>query len=182
MIAASQPATAMERILARGFRPSALARSADITRIAEAPSDSADDEPADGLGGRRDFQLLESDEVGLAARGLKWETIDDNGRRWLLIREFQLPAGFSVPSTTIALDIPPSYPSGEIDMFYCCPHLTRQGGGTIAQADVPQNVAGVSFQRWSRHRGGGSPWRPGVDNVLTHLALVEAALLREVER
>jgi hypothetical protein len=135
-----------------------------------------------GLGGRRDFQLLESDEVGLAARGLKWETIDDNGRRWLLIREFQLPAGFSVPSTTIALDIPPSYPSGEIDMFYCCPHLTRQGGGTIAQADVPQNVAGVSFQRWSRHRGGGSPWRPGVDNVLTHLALVEAALLREVER
>ncbi len=43
MIAASQPATAIERITARGFKPNACARSADISNIAEAPSDNAED-------------------------------------------------------------------------------------------------------------------------------------------
>ncbi|MNE30371.1 hypothetical protein D3C81_319020 [compost metagenome] len=43
MIAASQPATAIERITARGFKPNACARSADISNIAEAPSDKAED-------------------------------------------------------------------------------------------------------------------------------------------
>ena len=43
MIAASQPATAIERITARGFKPNACARSADMSSIADAPSDNAED-------------------------------------------------------------------------------------------------------------------------------------------
>ena len=46
MIDGSQPATAIDTILARGLRPSSLALSADISNIAEAPSDNADDVPA----------------------------------------------------------------------------------------------------------------------------------------
>ncbi|MFK0693225.1 E2/UBC family protein [Mesorhizobium sp. IMUNJ 23033] len=39
----------------------------------------------------------------------------------------------------------------------------------------------MPFQRWSRHRGATAPWRPMRDSVLTHLALVDASLHREVE-
>lgn len=46
MIAASQPATAIERILARGVSPNSLALAADMMSMADAPSDKADDEPA----------------------------------------------------------------------------------------------------------------------------------------
>ena len=46
MVEGSQPATAIPRILARGVKPSSLARSADITNIADAPSDNAEEVPA----------------------------------------------------------------------------------------------------------------------------------------
>ena len=46
MIAASQPATPIDLIRARGVRPSAFARSADISNIADAPSEIAEDVPA----------------------------------------------------------------------------------------------------------------------------------------
>ena len=42
----SQPATAIPRILARGVKPNAFALAADITNIAEAPSESAEEVPA----------------------------------------------------------------------------------------------------------------------------------------
>ena len=131
---------------------------------------------------RRDFRLLPNDEAGLTTRGFLWETILDGGHRWLLLRNYTLPEGYTVAETTIALDVPPSYPTAEIDMFYCAPHLACPNGRVIPQTQVHMTIAGVSYQRWSRHRGSIAPWRPGVDSVLTHLALVDAAILREVEQ
>jgi hypothetical protein len=52
-------------------------------------------------------------------------------------------------------------------------------GGAI-QNLMEQPVGGVTFQTWSRHRGVGSKWNPRHDNVVTHLALVESALAKEV--
>ena len=46
----------------------------------------------------------------------------------------------------------------------------------------PMTIMGQEFQRWSRHRTGQNPWRPGIDNLHTHLSLVEEWLLREVNR
>ena len=43
MIAASQPATAIPQIRARGVKPKSLAFCADMISIADAPSDKADD-------------------------------------------------------------------------------------------------------------------------------------------
>jgi hypothetical protein len=43
-----------------------------------------------------------------------------------------------------------------------------------------QPISGRSFQRWSRHRGQGSAWKSDSDNVITHLALVESSLRKEV--
>lgn len=130
---------------------------------------------------RRDFKLLPTDEAGLSARKIEWETIVDGGRRWLLLPNYSLPAGYTTSTTMIALEIPPAYPSAEIDMFYCLPHLERANGQEIPQTQVRVTIRGQVFQRWSRHRGPGAPWRPQTDTVLTHLTLVEAAILREVE-
>ncbi|WP_208245031.1 multiubiquitin domain-containing protein (plasmid) [Rhizobium sp. T1470] len=130
---------------------------------------------------RRQFRLLPVDEAGLTARGFHWETIVDGARRWLLLHGMELPAGYTVASTSVAIEVPSSYPTAELDMFYCYPQLNRQDGVAIPQTQVTEAIEGRGFQRWSRHRGAIAPWRPGLDNVITHLALVEAALLREVE-
>ncbi len=130
---------------------------------------------------RRQFPLLPTDDEGLATRQCVWETITDNGRRWLILKAVELPAGYDASAVDIAIEIPSGYPIAELDMFYCYPHLSRVDGRPIPQTQVTESIEGRGYQRWSRHRGQIAPWRQGLDNVLTHLALIDAALLREVE-
>lgn len=130
---------------------------------------------------RRMFALLEVDQRHLDARGLFWETIIDAGRRWLLIHHYPVPNGYTVTHTLLALEIPSTYPSAQIDMFYVNPALVLRSGRTIERSDTNATIAGTTFKRWSRHRGSGSKWNPNTDNVVTHLALVESAMLKEVE-
>lgn len=129
----------------------------------------------------RAFPLLPGDEAGLDARGGRWETIVEGGRRWLILHDVELPAGYHQTHTTIAVEVPSGYPMAELDMFYCAPHLSRVDGAGIPQTQVTMSLLGRSFQRWSRHRGAVAPWRPGIDNAVTHLALIDASILREVE-
>ena len=131
---------------------------------------------------RRDFALLPADEDWLDAGGYSWTTLVDGGRRWLLLRDVALPAGYTSPSTTIAMEVPTAYPMAEIDMFYCHPSLARSDGQIIPQTDAVEVIGGRTFQRWSRHRGAIAPWRPGRDSVVTHLLLIDASLTREVEQ
>ena len=128
----------------------------------------------------RAFALLPADEAGLVARGLGWSTVVEQGRRWLLLHDVALPAGYDAVTAVVAMEIPLSYPAGEIDMFYVHPHLARRDGMAIPQTQIQQVIEARSFQRWSRHRGPSAPWRPALDNVLTHLALIDASLAREV--
>lgn len=129
---------------------------------------------------RRDFSLLRKDEHYLDARGLFWETIDD-GRRWLLLRDFPIPKGYIQASTCLAIEIPQNYPAAEIDMFYCNPHLALGTGATIPQTECRQIVNGSEFQRWSRHRNPGQ-WSPARDSVLSHIGLVEESIARELKQ
>jgi len=129
---------------------------------------------------RRDFALLTKDEHYLDARGLFWETIDD-GRRWLLLRDFPVPLGYIQTRTCVAIEIPQNYPAAEIDMFYCCPHLELGTGVKIPQTECRQVVNGLEFQRWSRHRNPGQ-WSPTRDSVLSHIGLIEESIARELER
>ena len=39
---------------------------------------------------------------------------------------------------------------------------------------------GKQYQQWSRHRTAANPWRPGLDNVGTHLIQVDSWLQREL--
>lgn len=127
---------------------------------------------------RRQFLLPESDAEHLEAHGLRWETVVEPGWRWLFVHGFPVPAGYNVSSVTAAVSISPGYPDAPLDMVYFYPALVRADGRAIG-ALSPQAIDGKTFQRWSRHRTGANPWRPGVDDLSTHLVLVQHWLERE---
>lgn len=129
---------------------------------------------------RRDFALLGIDVTYLDRLQLKWETIIEERRRWLLIHNFPVPEGYTVARTKLALEIPPAYPGAAIYGFYAYPPLALASGRTIASTQLRGTLLGVEFHGWSRHRGSTAPWNPATDNVITQLGLVEAALVKEV--
>jgi len=82
---------------------------------------------------------------------------------------------------TAALKIPPSYPDDQIDMVYFSPALALTSGRGIAQLTA-LTFDGKQYQQWSRHRTAANPWRPGLDNVCTHLLQVDSWLEREPKK
>ena len=130
---------------------------------------------------RRQFILPQQDREYLDARGLDWETIGAAGGQWLLVHDFPVPAGYNLEKVTAALMIAPGYPDAQIDMVYFYPALARTDGKAI-NALASQMIDSKTFQRWSRHRTAQNPWKPGEDNVSTHLALVEGWLEKELGR
>lgn len=125
---------------------------------------------------RREFPLPEEDEESLNALGLPWETIRDGGGQWLLLHEMEFREGFNHRKGSVAVQIPPSYPTAGLDMAYFFPHLARQDGRPVGQTQCLQAIDNKQWQRWSRHY----TWEPGVHSISTHIVLIhrwhEAAL------
>lgn len=153
-------------------------RTPGIEKLRLTPKEVNNGEPAPAP--TRDFALLDVDEAHLNRLGLRWETIIEVGRRWLLIHEYPLPVGFTVKRTRLALEIPPTYPGAQIYGFYAYPPLALSSARTIDSTQLRGVLLGVEFHGWSRHRGDAFPWNPTTDNVVTQLALVDAALVKEV--
>ena len=134
---------------------------------------------------RRQFDLPRDDRKHLNARALPWETLKEpvrNGiRLWLLIHDWPVPNGYNRNEVTVAIMIPPSYPTAQLDMAYFLPALSRADNHSIASTSET-SIGGKTFQGWSRHRTGQNPWRPGLDNIATHLSMVECWLEREFEK
>jgi hypothetical protein len=130
---------------------------------------------------RRDFQLAEEDEEGLAGLGRPWEAVIENRTKWLVFPDYPIPEGYNHRVAAAALRIPPSYPDDQIDMVYFHPALALTCGRGIARL-TPFTLDGKQFQQWSRHRTGVNPWRPGLDNVCTHLLLVNSWLEKELRK
>lgn len=128
---------------------------------------------------RRQFQLPEADEEGLRARGMPWEAILEGGARWILIHEFPPPVGYNHHSASLALRIPPSYPDDQVDMAYFHPALALESGRAIKALTITQ-IDGKPYQQWSRHRTAANPWRPGLDDLGTHIIQVVSWLTREI--
>lgn len=132
------------------------------------------------VGPRRDFKLLPKDEDYLNRRSLLWETIIENERRWLIIRSFTLPVGYNYQTVDIASDIPTSYPAAEIDMFYCYPAVMTINNIEPPTTTVRVQIEGKQYQRWSRHLNGATKWNIDSDSVVTHIAVIDECILREV--
>jgi hypothetical protein len=95
---------------------------------------------------------------------------------------FPLPPGFAVSIADVAIEILAGYPPGPLDMAYFCPPLKRSDGKAIPQTQAVEQVAGRSWQRWSRHRTGDCPWVSGEDSLETHVEFVRGFLEREPKR
>ncbi len=152
-------------------------RTPGIEKLRLTPKDINNGEGAANLS--RAFALLDIDEVHLDRLGLRWETIIEANRRWLLIREYPLPPGYTVAYTKLALEIPPTYPGAQIYGFYAYPPLALTSGRVIERTQLRGVLLSVEFHGWSRYRAT-APWNPATDNVLTQLTLVDAALAKEV--
>ena len=129
---------------------------------------------------RRDFSLPEVDLDHLNSLGLEWETVKEANVNWLLIYKYPVPNGFNVPEVTVAVMIQPGYPVAQLDMAYFYPHLQLLTQRQIGALTF-QQIEGKVFQRWSRHRTAANPWRPGIDDLSTHLASVSFWFQRELQ-
>ena len=171
----------------RGRQPEPVApeqrvdlRAHGIERFITVPKD-----PKEGASAvealRRDFQLLSQDTEYLDSLDLPWETIRDApGVLLVVIHSWKIPAGYNVASAQIALVIPQGYPDTQIDMAFFQRALARADGRAVNNLGlVDWNIG--KFQQWSRHRTSAHPWRPGIDDVSTHLSLVDDWLRREFD-
>lgn len=120
---------------------------------------------------RREFNLPEDDIVFLESQGLEWETVNDQGMHWVILRNYPVPSGYQVDKADVAIKIETGYPRTGLDMAYFYPSLVRKDGQPIG-AISQQQIDGQQFQRWSRHRTVQNPWREGIDDLSTHLSLV----------
>lgn len=130
---------------------------------------------------RRQFDLLPEDEQLLNDYGLPWETVVD-GSQWVLIHDFPTHESYNHKTVTAAIRLETGYPNTPLDMVYFHPALARLDGRPIGATQAAQQIAGISYQRWSRHRTAQNPWRPGIDSLGTHIVLIEDWLQREFEK
>ena len=142
-------------------------RQPGVERFVTLPLDQTEGEAEP----RRDFAMAENDLLALDALGLRWEAISENGVARVVIRDYPIPPGYTVAANDIFLRLEPSYPTTQIDMVYAHPPLVRSDGRPIRYT-VSDVFEGKSWQGWSRHRTPANPWRPELDDIGTHLALV----------
>lgn len=130
---------------------------------------------------RKQFSLPEEDQEYLNNLNADYETIVERNQRWLILYDFSVPDGYNASKVKAAFKIEPAYPQTQLDMVYFYPALIRQDNKQI-KALSNQVIDGVNYQRWSRHRTGKNPWRPGVDDLSTHITLAKHWLEREFSK
>lgn len=130
---------------------------------------------------RRVFRLSTGDEAFLSEKCPGWEAISEGGSQWILIRDFQLPAGYLPASVELAVQLSSGYPDAALDMAYFYPAIQRVSGQDIP-ATGPHALDGRQWQRWSRHRTTANPWVPGEDSLATHIAYIESFLVDEFRK
>ena len=132
---------------------------------------------------RRDF-VLSSDDTGyLDSLGLDWEAVrDPNQGNGIIVHKLSVPTGYNVGDVDVLLRLDTHYPDTHIDMVYFYPDLKRTDGKAIPNSDQPLDFNNIRWQRWSRHRTEQNPWRPGIDNIGTHMELVNFWLSKELKR
>lgn len=130
---------------------------------------------------RREFTLSEEDHDWLDGLGLPYELVREGAVLRVVIGAWPVPDGYNERHVAVNVRLDPGYPDAQIDMAYFYPPLARRDGRPIG-AVTTEPFDGKVWQRWSRHRTPANPWRPGIDNLATHFALVEDWLARELEK
>ena len=105
----------------------------------------------------------------------------ENNARWLILHDYEPPEGYNDSRVFLAIRISPGYPDTQLDMVYFSPPIARLDGRVIGALSTT-TLDGKTYQQWSRHRTGLNPWRPGEDDLSSHLELVKHWLERELRK
>jgi hypothetical protein len=135
----------------------------------------------EGLGTRREFSLPREDLEWLERCGRRYELVREKGVSRVVVADWPIPAGYDRALVDVNVRIESGYPDTQIDMAYFFPALARLDRRAI-RAVCAETFDGKTWQRWSRHRTPANPWRPGIDNLETHFALVDEWLIRELKK
>ena len=135
----------------------------------------------EGFGARREFALPEDDLRWLANAPHQFELVAEHGVLRVVLYGFPVPPGYNHCAVDVNVRIESGYPDTQIDMVYVHPELQRLDGAPVG-ATCPEAFDGKQWQRWSRHRTPANPWRPGVDNLASHFALVKHWFVRELQK
>ena len=135
----------------------------------------------EGLELRRQFMLPTDDIAWLESTGWQYELVVEGGVQRVVIHGFPVPVGYRLNKVSVNVRIETGYPDAQIDMAYFLPAIERVDGLAIG-ATCADPFDGKTWQRWSRHRTGANPWRPGLDNLSTHMAAVQEWLARELKK
>jgi hypothetical protein len=140
-----------------------------VVIAADPPSDEASEEQI----------LPDADVAHLRLRGLTWSASFNGQMIDLVIHDYPVPAGYDQTCVDLLLQLPGSWPDGTPDMFYVDPPMRVAATRAWPKAaDHFPVIGGRKWQRWSRHFQ--AVWRPGIDGVATHLAIVNDALAASV--
>lgn len=130
---------------------------------------------------RSDFTVSDEDVEYLNSKGYTWEAVSQPDAKRIVVRGFQSPDGFTPPQVDMFVILPHGYPDTQIDMVYFHPPLARKDGKVIGSL-VTNQFENKAWQGWSRHRTENSPWRQGIDNLASHLMLVDDFLRAELSK
>lgn len=133
----------------------------------------------EGYSSRNQFLLPPGDLEYLENTGLRWETTIEGAIRRVVIYDYPICDGYNRTAVDVNLRIGASYPDEQIDMVYVHPPLERKDGRSIS-ALAQDTFDGKVWQRWSRHRTPMNPWKPGEDDISTHLVCVDEWFRREL--
>lgn len=151
-------------------------RAPGVERFVTLPLDQTE-----GFDGRRDFSLPQDDLDWLCETGRRFELIADGNTLRVVLYNFPVPVGYNHNEVDVNVRIESGYPDTQIDMVYVYPALARTDGRQI-KAIANDRFEDKDWQQWSRHRTSANPWRPGIDNLSTHFALVEDWFARELKK
>lgn len=116
------------------------------------------------------MRLPEPDEAYLDEKGFTWDLTPESQIGLLILRGVTVADGrYDRAATDVLIHIPSGYPNAGLDMFWVDPPLKLAGGGYPNRADHFGSHGGRQWQRFSRHLA--SPWKPGIDNLASFLAL-----------
>ena len=131
---------------------------------------------------RRDFLLLDEDVHFLNGLKLDWEAVQDANQRVVIIYGFLLPSIFQPEKVGLKIKVPADYTAGAaLDMFFTNVRVTRADGHEIPRLTDAGQFDGKQWWQWSRHYPNGTKWRPGIDNLGTHLSFVQYLLDEEAK-
>jgi Prokaryotic E2 family E len=95
-----------------------------------------------------------------------------DGWTYLVVPNYQLPAGFLPRTIQLLIKLPPLFPDAAPDMFWVSPNV-RLDAGAAPQGTSMESLMGTNWQRFSWHLQPGA-WRAGISTLRDYMRCVRA--------